>query len=293
MQFAWPQVGVTRLALIVEDKNKMTMISSVVIALAIAWFLYWQVQGWLLSHRSGHYAPMISAAPRYVRWALGCLLARIFIGPVKIVGEENLSLCQGRVIIAPKHVIENDAVLVAKLARTMKIRFLIAINQTQGLRGAPLAWMGAISVGYDKTNPALSAANATKSAVTALTSESDSFLLVFPEGRLDKENILMREKFRSGVVRIAKACQNRDLQNDWHVLPVDIVYENNVANATSFQRRLARLGISRKLFGHTVFGATVTYAKPLAVRSLPDDESLATDTLFASLKQAREACSNN
>lgn len=258
------------------------------LALFCLWFIYWQRQGWLLSHRSGHYAPMISALPRFLRWVTGCLVARIFIGPVKVIGEENISLCKGRVIVVPKHVIENDAALVAKLARTRKIRFVVAINQTEGVRGAPMAWMGAISVGYDKTNPAMSAANATRNAVDAMTNETDTILLIFPEGALDKENILKREKFRSGAVRIARACKTRDSTQEWFLLPVDIVYEYDVAKATSFQKKLAKLGISRRLFGHSVYGATVTFAQPIAVSTLPDDENLATDRLFDALKDVRQ-----
>jgi 1-acyl-sn-glycerol-3-phosphate acyltransferase len=249
----------------------------------LLWFSFWQLQGWLLSHRSGHFAPMITAAPRYIRWMLGCVVAAYFVGPVRILGKENLQNIKGRVIITPKHVIETDAVLVAKLARSFKVRFLIAINQTSFPRGAPLAWMGAISVGYDKTNPALSSANAAKSAVKTMTQEEDSILLLFPEGKLDKENSLERGNFRNGFNRIGRACQQICPEQNWGILPVDVEYERDPAKATRFQRMIAKLGISRTFLGNTVYGATVRYGKVIPVASLPSDEDSSTDVLFAAL----------
>ncbi|MDR3613785.1 MAG: 1-acyl-sn-glycerol-3-phosphate acyltransferase [Candidatus Obscuribacterales bacterium] len=224
------------------------------------WFSYWCYQGWMLSHRSGHYAPMITALPRLLRWGVGCLVARVFVGRVTINGWENVANCKGRLIITPKHVSIKDAALVAKLARTYKLRFLIAINQTKGLRGPPLAWMGAISVGYDKNNPALAGANAAKAAVEAMTAETDSILVIFPEGALDRENKLVRERYRPGFVRIGKGCQKVSEQQ-WFAIPVDVQYH--------------------------LFGATVTFGVPIAFAHLPDDEKLATDHLFDVMVQMR------
>lgn len=252
------------------------------------WLAFWQVQGWRLSHRSGHYAPMISKLPRLVRWALGCIGARLFVGPVKVIGWEKLHNFNGRLVVTPKHVFETDAALVAKLARTLKVRFLIAINQTQGLRGAPLAWMGAISVGYDKNNPAMSAANATKSAVTVMTQERDSILLIFPEGKLDKDNVLVRENFRSGAVRIAKACADKCPDQNWHILPVDVQYETDPAKATPFQRLLKKLRIPRGFLGNTVYGATVTFSDPIKVSTMAAEETSATDQLFEAFVSIRQ-----
>ncbi len=70
----------------------------------------------------------------------------------------------------------------------------------------------------------MSAANATRSAVTVMTSERDSILLIFLEGKQDKGNVLVRENFRSGAVRIAKACQEKRPEQNWPVLPVDVQY---------------------------------------------------------------------
>jgi hypothetical protein len=251
------------------------------------WVIYWQIQGWLLSHRSGHYAPMISILPRLLRWAVGCMAARIFVGPVRVIGFEKVKNFKGRLIVTPKHVIETDATLVARMARSWKVRFLMAIDQTAGLRGAPLAWMGAISVGYDNTNPALSAANATKSAVETMTREKDSVLLLFPEGKLDKPNILVRENFRAGAVRIAKACQAKCAHQDWHILPVDVQYECDPSKATRFQRMLKRLHIPRGFLGNTVYGATVTFGDPIKVATLPDDETQSMDQLFGAFVSLR------
>jgi 1-acyl-sn-glycerol-3-phosphate acyltransferase len=260
----------------------------ILLCLLATWFAYWQIQGWRLAHRSGHYAPMISMLPRLVRWVVGCIGARLFIGPVTVIGWDKLHNFHGRLVVTPKHVIETDAALVAKLARTLKVRFLIAINQTRGLRGAPLAWMGAISVGYDKTNPALSAANATKSAVEVMTSERDSILLIFPEGKLDKDNVLVRENFRSGAIRIAKACQEKRPEQNWHILPVDVQYLTDPTKATPFQRLLRNLRVPRSFLGNTVYGATVTFGDPLKVSDMPAEEATATDKLFEALLNIRK-----
>jgi len=257
------------------------------LGLVATWFVYWQIQGWRLSHRSGYYAPMITVLPRLIRWAVGSMAARLFVGPRHVTGLEKLKDFKGRLIIAPKHLRETDAILVALLMRTRKMRFLIAIDQTSGLRGAPLAWMGAISVGYDKTNPALSAANATKSAVETMTHEEDSILLIFPEGKLDKSNILARENFRAGVVRIGKACQERAPQQDWHILPVDGGYECDPTKATAFQRLLKKLHIPRSFLGNTVYGANINFGDPIRVASLPESESESVDQLFGAFVALR------
>ena len=258
-------------------------------ALLVVWFVYWSRQGWLLSHRSGHYAPMISAVPRFLRWVVGCVVAWYFIGPVRIQGWDNIKDFKGRLIVAPKHVMETDAVLVAKLARTRKLRFLIAINQTQFPRSAPLAWMGAISVGYDKSNPALSGANAVRSAVTAMTEEKDTILLVFPEGALDKANKLLRKNVRGGTVRIGKALHQKRPDQNWHIAAVDVTYETDPSKATRFQRAVERLGLPRSFLGNKVYGATVTYGVPFATASLPEGEEQATDMLFTALAGLRTA----
>lgn len=260
----------------------------IALGLLAVWLAFWQIQGWRLSHRSGHYAPMISKLPRLVRWGAGCIAARLFVGPVTVIGWEKLHNFNGRLVVTPKHVIETDAALVAKLARTLKVRFLIAINQTQGLRGAPLAWMGAISVGYDKSNPAMSAANATKSAVTVMTQERDSILLIFPEGKLDKGNVLVRENFRAGAVRIAKACHERHPEQNWHILPVDVQYITDPAKATPFQRLLKKLRIPRGFLGNTVYGATVTFSDPIKVSAMHAEETMATDQLFEAFVSIRQ-----
>jgi 1-acyl-sn-glycerol-3-phosphate acyltransferase len=239
---------------------------SLLLALFGIWFLYWCYQGWMISLRSGHYAPMISAAPRLLRWGVGCLVARLFVGEVTIKGWENVAKCKGRMIIAPKHVSFKDAALVAKLARTYKLRFLIAITQVQGwawlkwFRAPPVAWMGGISVGYDKSNPALAGANAAKAAVKAMTSEPDSILVIFPEGQLDKKNELVRKNYRGGFVRIGKGCQNID-HDVWYGVPVDLEYHRG--------------------------GATVTFGVPVPFAHLPDNEQLATDYMFDLMVQMR------
>lgn len=258
-------------------------------ALTACWFVYWQIQGWLLSHRSGHYAPMITVVPRFLRWMVGCAVAWYYIGPVRIVGWDNIKDFQGRLMVAPKHVRETDAVLVAKLARTRKLRFLIAINQTKFPRSAPLAWMGAISVGYDKNNPALSGANAVRSAVKAMTEEADTILLVFPEGKLDRENKLLRENVRGGTVRIGLSLHYKRPEQNWHIAPVDVQYVTDPSKATRFQRLVERLGMRRRFLGNKVYGAVVTYGKPIAVATLPDDEELGTDILFSALAGLRQS----
>src|SRR5208282_1908239 len=106
-------------------------------------------------------------------------------------------------------------------------------------------------------------------------------------GKLDKNNTLVRENFRAGALRIAKACQAKCPEQDWHMLPVDVQYECDPAKATPFQRMVKWLRIPRRFLGNTVYGAIVTFGDPIKVATLPADESLGMDQIFGAFVTLR------
>ena len=171
------------------------------------------------------------------------------------------------------------------------MRFLMSINQTRGFLRAPFfAWMGAISVGYDKSQPkAKSSGAAVTSAVEALSSELDSMLVIFPQGSLIRNNDLKRDQFYTGVMKIARLSEEKTGQA-FFVVPVAAEYCCDKAFATPVQKFLARLGFKRHFFGRTIYGAKIYIGQPLKRSALPADDALALDAYYETLIETRKLC---
>jgi len=259
----------------------------ILLGLFVVWGAYWVRQGYLLAHRSGHYSPRLTFVPQLIRFWLSTLIGGWFVGPLKIHGWENVEGLDGaRLVIAPNHQLACDGILAARALRLRSMRFLMAINQVQGWRGPLAAWMGAISVGYDPKNPASAAA---ESAINAMVTEKDSKLVIFPQGSLIKDDQWDRKQFKHGAVRIAKAGEERSGAK-FYLVPVVCQYDYDSAHAAWWQRFAKKLGLPRKAFGRTVYGATVMIGKPIPASSLPDDEEAATDIYYKAMLETRDQC---
>jgi 1-acyl-sn-glycerol-3-phosphate acyltransferase len=260
-------------------------------ALFVAWVLFWQYQGYMLSHRSGYFAPRLTVAPQMVRWLVSTLIGAWFIGRVQVKGWENIEGLEGNIIIGPNHQIESDVWLVGMGLGRREVRFLMSINQTKGiLRGPFFAWMGAISVGYDKKNKASAAAD---SAVKALSDKKQlgkrKVLLIFPQGALIRDDVWSRKQFFNGEMKISRLAGAQTGEAYWHV-PAVAHYNFDPRHGTAFQRFVHRLGISRRFFGHTVFGATIYIGKPLKRSELPEDDAAAMDVYYERMVDTRKLC---
>ena len=255
-----------------------------------AWVIFWIVQGYLLSHRSGYFAPQLSCAPALVRYAVATLAGWYFIGPIIIRGQEHLKVVDGDILIGPNHQIEADAIGVGVGLKRRFVRFLIAINQTAGIRAPFFAWFGAISVGYSKDNKAGAAAEA---AVEALVAEAKRrwnrmvVFLMFPQGALYRTDQWDRKQFFKGLCRIAREANAQTGRNYW-LVPVVAVYDYDPTHAIWFHRFLEqRLGLKRKFLGHRIYRLTIYIGKPLLRSSLPDDDDLAMDKFYEQLVHTR------
>lgn len=260
-------------------------------AIFVAWVVFWNVQGWLLSHRSGYFAPRLSCAPQLVRYLFSTLIGRWFIGRLHVRGWENLNGVNGNVIIGPNHQLEADVFLVGMGLGKRAVRFLMSMNQTKGFLRAPFfAWMGAISVGYSKENRASAAAD---SAVKALDVESarkrKTALIIFPQGTLIRDDNWDRKQFFKGLMKISRLAREKTGEDYW-IVPVVAQYNYDPKLGSRFQRFVRWLGISRKFFGHTIYGATIYIGKPLLRSALPADDDAAMDVYYQAMLSTRQQC---
>jgi len=231
----------------------------------------------------GYMTPKVSWWARATRLVIGRIAMHLRVGRLIIIGKENLRY-RGRLLMLPNHQIEKDAVIVTAVFGTMHFRFLMAINQITKLRAPFAAWLGGIAVHHDR-NPAASV----RTAMRALGAEQNSSLVVFPQGRLIRNNALLREDFFAGALMIGKHAAKKS-ELPFAVLPVGIYYDRDSKHATLLFRVARLFGITwfSDWFNETTFGATVAFGKPIPIADLPDDLEKATDIVFDEIKKLSE-----
>lgn len=243
---------------------------------------YWINEGKKLL-QPGYMTPKVSWWARATRLIIGRFALWLRVGRLIIIGKENLKF-KGRLLMLPNHQIEKDAVLVTAVFGTMHFRFLMAINQITALRAPFAAWLGGIAVHHDR-NPSASV----RTAMRAMSAEKDSSLVVFPQGRLIRDNALRREDFFAGALMIGKHAAKKS-ELPFAVLPVGIYYDRDSKHATLLFRVARLFGIRwfSDWFNETTFGATVAFGKPILLADLPDDLEKATDIVFNEIKALSE-----
>lgn len=257
---------------------------TVLLALIVASvrILFWINEGKKLL-QPGYMTPKVSWWARATRLFIGRIAMHLRVGRLIIIGKENLRY-RGRLLMLPNHQIEKDAVIVTAVFGTMHFRFLMAINQITKLRAPFAAWLGGIAVHHDR-NPAASV----RTAMRALGAEQNSSLVVFPQGRLIRNNALLREDFFAGALMIGKHAAKKS-ELPFAVLPVGIYYDRDSKHATLLFRAARLFGITwfSDWFNETTFGATVAFGKPIPIADLPDDLEKATDIVFNEIKTLSE-----
>ncbi len=256
----------------------------VLLALLLASFRvrHWINEGKKLQ-QPGYMTPKVSWWARATRLIIGRIAMHLRVGRLIIIGKSNLKF-RGRLLMLPNHQIEKDAVLVTAIFGTMHFRFLMAINQITRLRAPFAAWLGGIAVHHDR-NPSASV----RTAIKAMSAEQDSSLVVFPQGRLIRDNALRREDFFAGALMIGKHAGKKS-ELPFAVLPVGVYYDRDCKHATLLFRAARMLGIRwfSDWFNETTFGATVAFGKPILLADLPDDLEKATDIVFNEIKSLSE-----
>ncbi|MBZ0186074.1 MAG: hypothetical protein K8F91_07430, partial [Candidatus Obscuribacterales bacterium] len=106
-----------------------------------------------------------------------------------------------------------------------------------------------------------------------------SRLLLFPQGKLVRDNVLRSEDFRTGAIRAMHAardkfgCQSCELA----VLPMAVHYKRDARDATWFHKLVVKLGFKNfRRFKYdgvaaTNYGAIVVIGRPIPMDDLPAD----------------------
>lgn len=229
------------------------------------WF--WVRQGRKMTV-SGHLPPEPTLFARLVLGLATRVLTFLGVGPVKVIGAENAKY-RGRMIIAPNHQFELDFAMVRR-ALGYSFRFMTHTHQLRGVQGILGAWTGAIPVEPEKKGGGDAAVNA---AVNLLSSNEHAKLLMFPQGKLVRDNVIRAEDFRWGVAKISQKAAEVCADDDVAVLPMAILYLRDPRDRHWTHTLLAPL---RRWFGYTNYGGVVVVGEPIAVKDLPADPSEAT-----------------
>ena len=243
---------------------------------------FWIAEGQKLQ-QPGYMTPKVTIWARRTRLFIGRLAMYLRVGRLIIIGKENLNF-EGRLLMLPNHQIEKDAVIVTAVFGTMHFRFLMAINQITKLRAPFAAWLGGIAVHHDR-NPSA----AVRTAARALNAEPDSSLVVFPQGRLIRDNALRREDFFAGALMIGRIAA-KESELPFAVLPVGMYYDRDPKHATLLFKTARLFGIRwfSDWFNETTFGATVAFGKPILLSTLPKDQAEAMEIIFNEIKSLSE-----
>jgi 1-acyl-sn-glycerol-3-phosphate acyltransferase len=247
----------------------------------LVWITYSRISFWKAEGKRvlepGHVPPLPRWHQRFIRMALGRLFVFLCIGRLRIVGKQHLKFA-GRVISFANHQTERDAVLMTYLSGTRKTRYFIAKTQSEGWRAPLVAFTGGIVVEHaTRRGPIL----ALMSAIGTMQKEQGTDFIIFPQGKLVRDNVLVRKDFFSGIAVIGYKV-SPDSEETLAYLPIAIYYDRDPSHATLLHRTLRFCGMKnfRTFFGEIVYGAVVFVGEPIPVSCLPEDKEAATDVLF-------------
>jgi 1-acyl-sn-glycerol-3-phosphate acyltransferase len=270
-----------------------TLIVLAVLAVAlialVARVRFWAKEGAKLQI-SGYLPPKPSWFANTVYTGLCRLVAFLFIGPVKIIGKKN-GKYNGRLMIASNHQYQFDFSMVSR-AVPVGMHYMTVTSELKGIRGVLGAWTGAF--GVDPTVPG-GAEAAIQGSVTIMVRDPNSRMLIFPQGKLVKDNVLRPEEFKTGAVRIAKQAADKIDGQPLAILPLGVVYKRDPKDASFVHRLLRKVGLKgfRRAFGYANYGATVVVGEPIPVSSLPSDPHEATELLRVKIQALVDEAARN
>lgn len=198
-------------------------------------------------------------------------------------GAGNLDY-YGRLVALGSHQTERDSLVMLKMMKDRPLRYFIAVNQVQGWRAPLVAFTGGIVVHPGTAQ----SARALRAAIRCMRSEADTSFVVFPQGMLVPNNVLLRADFRAGVVVLAAKTAEQSIMPVAY-LPFAIYYDRDPAHADAFHRFVNRMGWRnfRSFFGEVTYGAVLVIGQPVAAEILPRDRDEAMDALF---EQVQNLC---
>lgn len=250
---------------------------------------FWAAEGAKLSDPA-YNTPPAGFWARLARSIAGRVFGFLYVGPIRLVNERALK-GRGRFLICPNHQTERDAITIMYLLKRLPVRYLIALSQTQGYRGGLVAWTGGIAVDYEENAAGhdRKAGVAAKKAIRMLQSESGTSMVVFPQGKLVRDNKLVREDFFSGALMIGKLGSKKS-EEPFFTVPTAIHYDRDPAHRTFLHKFLNFIGWKgfRSWFGDTTVGATIVFGDPIPMDELTGNLEEGTDRLFAEVVEASE-----
>jgi len=219
-----------------------------------------EVNGYIFKHRDKSGLPFVEA------------ILREFGVRIQASGIQHLE--SGRYIIVANHQFQHDAVTLPTALGTLPLRGLMSQTELTDFRAPLAALAGIIAVHQDSHKTA-----SLRLSIRALTEEPNMSLLVFPQGRLVRENTLTVDQFQDGVALVLKKV-NQSAAKPAALLPVCISYQCQSSNPKNLPERLL-YGWKRQWFGIATCGAVVSIGKPV----LPDSyaREAVTESIFQSI----------
>lgn len=245
--------------------------------LAVRRATYWRAQARQLLD-ADYLSPPATLVRRLLFKVIGWIYTFLYIGPVTVIGKDNIR-GKRRFITLLNHQTERDAILSPYLFIGHKrVRYFIAGNRIEGIRGPIVAFTGGIAVPFDqKRGPAL----ALVKAIGAMVEEPDTSFIIFPQGTLVRSNELNRKDFYNGVAVLGKRVASK-AGDELDYLPSAIHYLTDRKYATRFHRLVNFLGWKnfRAFWGAPVYGAIVVVGERIPLATAPEDVDATMDLLF-------------
>lgn len=142
----------------------------------------------------------------------------LFFRELTIIGRENIPKT-GSVILAPTHRSRWDAMVtpyaVGRIATSRDPRYMVSIDEMQGLQGWFIGHMGGFPV--DTKNPGSSVF---RHCVEMLSQEE--MLVIFPEGNIFRHQRV--NPIKPGLARIALQVENTHPKLETKIIPISIRY---------------------------------------------------------------------
>jgi Acyltransferase len=237
---------------------------------------FWVNEGEKLSKTGGYVTPYVSRVARLVLCLVSHIRGPYILGGITVQGAKRLHKTKTRLIICPNHQFEHDAIVLSYLIGTKRWRFLSAIDQCQGFRSPWFAWIGIIPVDHTTLRGRVKVLT---SVVEALKKEAGSSFVIFPQGKLVEDDVLLRDDWNTGpaIMGTKAAAATGD---KFALIAAHIQYITDPAQAKLWQRLLAKIGLKREFCGRTVYGCRVVIGEEIAAPADGDKDQL-TDQLFA------------
>lgn len=246
---------------------------------------FWINEGQKLQS-TGYLPPVPSIFGRSLLRLLSRIGCCLFVGPIKVVGEENISINE-RLVVISNHQFPLDFMVLA-CALPFSFRHLAKAEEVRGWRAPLAACTGhfAVDVENGKAKSGLGPM-AVDTCVRVLTHDTDNRLLIFPQGKIVAENKLTADDFRTGVMRAAQIAMEKMPYSLFSIQPVAIQYQRGPEQAAFLSQLAAKLDL-RNFDGVTNYGAIVTIGKQILITQLPNEVKQATQTLRIEIQNLLE-----